>query len=163
MVQNRLRGKGKTPDGISDRAVVAGIALWRQFGPGDELRRQLSGAYMDLESGIKRYGRLVSSLVGIAPLLGLLGTVVGMIETFDSLADMSLFSQSGGIAAGIATALFTTQMGLVVAVPGVMVKALLDRRQQQIAHDLMQIKDILCSLPLPDHAGPQTAPALVEV
>ena len=84
-------------------------------------------------------------MVAIAPLLGLLGTVAGMIETFDSLGDMSLFSQSGGIAGGIATALFTTQMGLVVAVPGVIAKALLDRRQYQIEMDLAQIKDLLTS------------------
>src|SRR3546814_9734490 len=55
-----------------------------------------------------------------------------MIVTFESLGDMTLFSQSGGIAAGISTALFTTQMGLVVAVPGVIAKSVLDRRQHQI-------------------------------
>lgn len=149
ILQNRLRGKGRPPDGIVDRAVVQGVALWERFGPGAELRRQLDGAYFDYVTGIKRYARLASTLVGIAPLLGLLGTVVGMIETFHSLADMSMHTQSGGIAAGIATALFTTQMGLVVAVPGVIVKALLDRRQQQIGHDLQQVKDMLCSLPRP--------------
>ena len=68
-----------------------------------------------------------------------------MIETFDSLGDMTLFSQSGGIAGGIAVALFTTQMGLIVAVPGVILKTILDRREKQIQHDLAQIKDILCS------------------
>jgi biopolymer transport protein ExbB len=83
----------------------------------------------------------ITTVVTIAPLLGLLGTVTGMIETFNSLGDMTLFSQTGGIAGGIATALFTTQMGLVVAVPGVIIKFLLDRRQQQIEHDLAQIKD----------------------
>ncbi|MDZ7829411.1 MAG: MotA/TolQ/ExbB proton channel family protein [Halofilum sp. (in: g-proteobacteria)] len=41
-----------------------------------------------------------------------------MIETFESLGDMSLFSQSGGIAGGISQALFTTQLGLAVAIPG---------------------------------------------
>jgi biopolymer transport protein ExbB len=89
---------------------------------------------------------LITTIVTAAPLLGLLGTVVGMIETFDSLGDMTLFSQTGGIAGGIATALFTTQMGLIVAVPGYIIKSLLDRRERQIKHDLAQLKDILCSL-----------------
>jgi biopolymer transport protein ExbB len=60
---------------------------------------------------------------------------------------MTLFSQTGGIASGIATALFTTQMGLVVAVPGLIAKSILDRRQFQMEMDLAQIKDILCSSP----------------
>jgi biopolymer transport protein ExbB len=61
---------------------------------------------------------------------------------------MSLFSQTGGIAGGIATALFTTQMGLVVAVPGVIIKSVLDRREQKIEHDLTQIKDLLTASPI---------------
>jgi biopolymer transport protein ExbB len=70
----------------------------------------------------------------------LLGTVSGMIETFDSLGDMSLYSQSGGIAGGISQALFSTQMGLCVAVPGVIVGRLLDRRQHQFEDELDRLK-----------------------
>jgi biopolymer transport protein ExbB len=76
-------------------------------------------------------------------LLGLLGTVIGMIETFDSLGDMSLFSQSGGIAGGISQALITTQMGLAVAIPGLIVNGALSRRQKNIEIELAQLKDIL--------------------
>ena len=143
LIQNRLRGKGKAPNGIVDEAVVRGLAIRAQGKP--YLRRRLDEAFGDYDSEIRRYGRLIGTLAAIAALLGLLGTVVGMIETFDSLADMSLFSQTGGIAAGIATALFTTQLGLVVAVPAVIAKSVLDRRQAQIETDLAQIKDILCT------------------
>ncbi len=139
-------GRAKAPDGIVDEAIQRGLALQRADKP--FLRRYLDDAFADYEARLKRYGTTITTLVGIAPLLGLLGTVTGMIETFESLGDMTLFSQSGGIAAGIATALFTTQMGLVVAVPGVIVKSLLDRRQQQIEFDLAQIKDILVSTPI---------------
>jgi biopolymer transport protein ExbB len=83
-------------------------------------------------------------LVAAAPLIGLLGTVIGMIETFDSLADAELFSQSGGIAGGISQALFTTQLGLVVAVPGLIIGRILDRKADKMLLDLDQIKDILC-------------------
>jgi biopolymer transport protein ExbB len=139
-------GRAKAPDGIIDEAIVRGITLQREAKP--FLRRYLDDAYGDYGSELRRYATTITTLVAIAPLLGLLGTVAGMIETFDSLGDMTLFSQSGGIASGIATALFTTQLGLVVAVPGVIVKSLLDRRQHQIETDLAQIKDILVSAPL---------------
>ncbi len=138
-------GRAKAPDGIVDVAVARGLALKQAGKP--NLRRYLDEAFADLEVDMRRYAILISCSVAVAPLLGLLGTVTGMIETFESLGDMTLYSQTGGIAAGIATALFTTQMGLVVAVPGVIVKGVLDRRQAQIELDLAQVKDILCSSP----------------
>jgi biopolymer transport protein ExbB len=144
LINNRLRDKPRVPKGIVDTAVNQGVALWAEQKP--YLRERLDEAYGSYQSEIKRYSMVVSTIVAIAPLLGLLGTVIGMIETFNSLGDMTLFSQTGGIAGGIATALFTTQMGLVVAVPGYIIKSVLDRRQRQIEHDLAQIKDILCSL-----------------
>jgi biopolymer transport protein ExbB len=144
LVNNELRGKPHQVRGIVDGAVATGIGLWRQ--QRTYLRERLDEAYGAYETEIKRYSMLITTIVTVAPLLGLLGTVVGMIETFDSLGDMTLFSQTGGIAGGIATALFTTQMGLIVAVPGYIIKSLLDRRERQIKHDLAQIKDILCSL-----------------
>ncbi len=89
---------------------------------------------------LSRGRALVRSIVTVAPLAGLLGTVAGMIETFDALGDSALFAQTGGIAGGISQALLTTQMGLVVAVPGVVVGRLLDRRQARLEDDLARVK-----------------------
>jgi biopolymer transport protein ExbB len=152
-------GRAKAPDGIVDQAIVRGMAVCAQ--PKMNLRRYLDEAFGDFDGQLKRHATMITAVVSIAPLLGLLGTVIGMIETFRSLGDMSLFSQGGGIAAGIATALFTTQMGLVVAVPGVIVKFFLDRRQQQLELDLAQIKDLLISRfdPEADHRHVPAAPA----
>lgn len=137
------RGKKLPKRGIVPSALRLGLEMRKRFG--EELRERLDLAFYDYESDIKRYSKVVSTLVGVAPLLGLLGTVIGMITTFESLGDMTLFSQSGGIAGGISTALFTTQMGLIVAVPGVIARSILDRRQRQIHIDLAQIKDLLCA------------------
>lgn len=147
LLRRAEEGRANPPNGIVDEAIRRGLALKRAGKP--NLRRQLDEAFFDLEMDLKRHAILVTTLVMIAPLLGLLGTVSGMIVTFDSLAEMALFTQDGGIAAGISTALFTTQMGLVVAVPGMIAKGVLDRRQQQIALDLAQIKDVLTSSPRP--------------
>jgi biopolymer transport protein ExbB len=148
LIKRYADGRVQVPDGIVGQAIARGMAVCAQ--PRAHLRRYLDEAFAEFETEIKRHGTMITSMVGISPLLGLLGTVAGMIETFSSLGDMTLFSQGGGIAAGIATALFTTQMGLVVAVPGVIVKFLLDRRQQQLELDLAQIKDLLISKFDPD-------------
>ncbi len=88
------------------------------------------------EDELNSYKTLIKTVVILAPLLGLLGTVSGMIETFDSLAEMSLFSQSGGIAGGISQALITTQMGLAVAIPGLIMGRLLERKQLNLLVDM---------------------------
>ena len=73
--------------------------------------------------------RLMNIAVGAAPLVGLLGTVTGMLSTFDAM------SNGGGgdktmsmIAKGISEALYTTETGLMVALPGVFLHYYLSRR-----------------------------------
>jgi biopolymer transport protein ExbB len=145
-VRNLIRrydDKGKIPkgDGVLVRALRKGLDLRERRL--DDLRPYLDDAFFEEQKDIRRYGRLIMTIVMAAPLLGLLGTVIGMIETFDSLGDMSLFSQSGGIAGGISQALITTQMGLAVAIPGLIVNGVLARRQKNIEIELAQLKDIL--------------------
>lgn len=82
---------------------------------------------------------LIRSLVATAPLLGLLGTVAGMVETFDAMASAQLFAQSGGIAGGISHALVSTQLGLLVAIPGMLLGRVLDTRERRLVHDLERL------------------------
>lgn len=72
---------------------------------------------------------IVRSTASIAPLLGLLGTVAGMIDMFGTMSSAAVIGKQEGVASGIALALTATELGLVVAVPGLMLGALLDRRQ----------------------------------
>ena len=127
---------------IVAQAIQRGLQL-KQQGVRN-LRRHLDAAFYGYEKELGKFSVLVRVVILIAPLLGLLGTVIGMIETFDSLATMTLYSQSGGIAGGISQALFTTQMGLTAAIPGLLVHSILNRKQQQIEQDLAQVKDLLC-------------------
>jgi biopolymer transport protein ExbB len=131
--------------GIIDDAIVKGMQIVANNRDMKVARKELDDAFFYYASRVKHMERLVRTIVIVAPLIGLLGTVVGMIETFDSLAASALFSQSGGIAGGISQALFTTQLGLVVAVPGLIIGRLLDRHANIIEFELEQIKDILCS------------------
>lgn len=86
----------------------------------DEVVRVVS---RDLERGLT----LIGVLAAIAPLLGLLGTVLGMIGTFDTIA---LFGTGNAraMAGGISQALITTQTGLLIAIPGLYMRNFLCRR-----------------------------------
>ena len=107
-----------------------------------------------LRRKLSRNRVLVKSIVIVAPLAGLLGTVAGMIETFDALGDGALFAASGGVAGGISQALLTTQMGLVVAIPGVIMGRILDRKQFTLEEDLIRWSSFSLAKEVPQHDGP---------
>jgi len=65
---------------------------------------------------------ILAVLVAVAPLLGLLGTVVGMVDTFNAIATHSA-ANSSVLAQGISKALITTQAGLAAAIPGTLAHA----------------------------------------
>jgi len=148
MVYRYMKGILPSNQGVLVRVLKKGMKLRAQGLP--DLRRYLDDAFAEEANEIRKYKVLITTIVLVAPLLGLLGTVSGMIETFDSLGDMSLFSQSGGIAGGISQALITTQMGLAVSIPGLIVNGILDKKQKQLEIEIAQLKDYLCS-PIPGY------------
>lgn len=132
------------PRGVVDEAVRRGHELAQQY-PATALRQLMDGIIADYAVELRRFRSLVKSTVIVAPLLGLLGTVVGMIETFKSLEDMALYTQDGGIAAGVSQALVTTQLGLAIAIPGMVIARFMDRKQQLIETELQQARNYLCA------------------
>ena len=67
---------------------------------------------------LERNLSMLSTIASISPLLGLLGTVVGMITVFSNI-DMNGSANSDLLAAGISEALITTAFGLIIAVPAI--------------------------------------------
>ena len=91
-----------------------------------------------LDETVMRFNRslvdrlaVIGVLAAIAPLLGLLGTVTGMITTFDVLAIFGT-GNAKAMAGGISEALITTQTGLMIAIPGLYMKGFLDRRARNL-------------------------------
>ena len=90
-------------------------------------------ARLDAEAGValaslERGFRLLDTVAQIAPLLGLFGTVLGMIDAFRSLQDAGSSVDPSLLAGGIWVALLTTAVGLAVAIPTSMVLAWLESR-----------------------------------
>jgi biopolymer transport protein ExbB/TolQ len=90
------------------------------------------------------FGTLLMGLVTIAPLLGLLGTVSGMIETFSSMQGATLtHATEQTVAGGISVALVSTQLGLMVGVPGLAAARLLARLEAKRVRELLQAHSVL--------------------
>jgi biopolymer transport protein ExbB len=83
----------------------------------DTTQTLLDDVLEDAGSQLKKNLVYLASLAGTAPFLGLLGTVMGIMNTFSSIHKQGLASGPEVVSAGIAQALITTAMGLLIAIP----------------------------------------------
>jgi biopolymer transport protein ExbB len=95
----------------------------------------LDEAVLNINHRLTNHLATIGVLAAIAPLMGLLGTVTGMIATFDVLAIFGT-GNSKAMAGGISEALITTQTGLLLAVPGMYCKNFLSRRASNLQHQV---------------------------
>jgi biopolymer transport protein ExbB len=101
------------------RGPVASIikaGLLKYGRPKEEIEKTIENAALYELSRLERGLTVLATIANVAPLLGFLGTVTGMIASFDVLAEAGL-SNPGLVAVGIKEALYTTAGGLAVAIP----------------------------------------------
>jgi biopolymer transport protein ExbB len=117
----------------TSNVIKAGLSL-RECS-GEVIENGLSEAMLRELPRLERFITPLKVLAAVAPLLGLLGTVTGMIKTFQVI---TVFGTGDPrlMAGGISEALVTTQLGLMVAIPVLVAAGLLARRAQRIAGDM---------------------------
>ncbi len=144
--KHQKKGDKQEIKGLLDRAIIAALGASREAnGHHKSCRSYIVDALYPYYRSVQTYSILVKTIVVIAPLIGLLGTVMGMIETFDALQTNAMFSQGTSIAGGISKALFTTELGLVVAVPGMILGRVLDKKEDRFTLEFEQVTDIICT------------------
>ncbi len=131
----------RIPDAAQYRGLVS--VLVKEFMRNRSGRRELDRFILDEivqrnQRRLRNYLALIGVLAAVAPLLGLLGTVTGMIATFDVLTFFGT-GNAKAMASGISEALITTQTGLLVAIPGLYMKGFLERRADNMARRLTRI------------------------
>jgi len=117
----KLLGTSRTP---TARVLLAGIDALAE--PPDSREAAMESALLAEAPRLERSLSLLGALAGVAPLLGLLGTVSGMISTFDTISTVGT-GNARLLSGGISEALITTQLGLMVAIPLLLVHAWLRR------------------------------------
>lgn len=142
LTTDRLRAIGmRSPLG---RVLAAGLppyAISRE-----EMKARIEDAGRHAAHELECCLSALGTIAVISPLLGLLGTVVGMIMTFDVITTQGL-GQPADLAGGISTALLTTAAGLMVAVPSVIAhrafRAQVDRLVIDLEREAMRLLDSL--------------------
>jgi len=92
---------------------------------------------------VERRTNFLNTLVAAAPLMGLLGTVIGMLGTFAGIAKGGGAETAGIVAGGISEALITTQTGLFVALPGIFLVLIIRRRKHAVEAALARIESLI--------------------
>jgi biopolymer transport protein ExbB len=97
-------------------SAIVKAGLLRYGRPKDEIERALEDASAHELAVLERGLPILATIAMIAPLLGFLGTVTGMINSFEALASVGL-NNPAAVAKGISEALITTAAGLIIAIP----------------------------------------------
>ncbi len=115
LLKNDLSGAVKVCE--AQRSPVASIlktGLLKYGRSRDEIEKSMENAAIHEVAYLEKYLTVLATVTNIAPLLGFLGTVVGMILSFETLAEQGL-NNPAKVASGISVALITTAYGLIVA------------------------------------------------
>lgn len=85
---------------------------------------------------VQRNLTLMAVVANVATLLGLMGTIYGLMQAFDAIANVPAAQRAAALANGIAFAMSTTLFGLLVAVPVILAQGLLQRKSEKIIEEI---------------------------
>jgi biopolymer transport protein ExbB len=124
---------GRAP---ADRVVALAMRGLLERREESVLRAEIESAGAAELDTLGSYVRLLEVIAMVAPLLGLLGTVLGMIDSFRSLEMAQGAANASVLAGGVWTALLTTAMGLIVAIPAAIAAGLFSAGIDRVGRDI---------------------------
>ena len=134
----------RTDESSMANIILAGI---RHFGKRREIiKESIQEVGRKEASVLERYINVIGTIAVICPLLGLLGTVTGMIKAFDVITVRGV-GNPGDLAGGISEALITTAAGLIVAIPTYVIYRILANKADALIVEMeensIRIADLL--------------------
>ena len=113
-------------------------------------------------SHLRKHLRILNAVATVSPLMGLLGTVIGMIRAFARIADgAGAMGDADQLAAGIVTALLTTALGLTVAIPSLVLYFYLSGRVESLVMRMDELAEQVVeavAMEEDEHAAPAEPP-----
>jgi len=129
-----LAREARLSDSPFSRIVVVGLRhlQWPKSENIEAVQTRARHEIVGLERGLV----VLEVIVGIAPLLGLLGAVSGLVTVFANLGDSATISDPRGIAKGISEALSTTVVGMAIAIPTLIAYSYFSKRVETMAVEM---------------------------
>ena len=102
----------------------------------DDVEKAMEESLMEVIPRLEKRTHYLATLANIATLLGLLGTIIGLIRAFTAVSNANPADKADLLSASISVAMNTTAFGLIVAIPLLLVHALLQTKTNQIVDSL---------------------------
>lgn len=118
------------------RAIVAGGQASLNFGGKDEIQGKMDEVLLEENAKLEKRIPFLAMMGNVATLIGLLGTITGMIASFSAVAQANPAEKAALLAAGISEAMNCTAFGLIVAIPALLAYAVLQNRANNLSEDL---------------------------
>lgn len=132
---------------ISDRDDFVSIAVVKAFtsGRGDwfRMRNLLAESLQEQASGLLRKIEWVNLIGNVSPMVGLFGTVFGMIKLFNAIVTAGGQPQPAQLAGGISVALVTTFWGLFIAIPALTIHGVFRNRIEKLINEAVEKTEVL--------------------
>ncbi|AHI05634.1 putative adventurous gliding motility protein R [Bdellovibrio bacteriovorus W] len=116
--------------------AAAGIQAAIDMGGKEEIQLKMDEVLLEENTRIEKRIGFLAMFANVATLLGLLGTIVGLINSFAGIANANAMEKATILSSGISLAMNTTAYGLIVAVPALVMYAVLQNRATRLTDDL---------------------------
>lgn len=116
-----------------------GLARIRTAGRRDDIERAMEESMMEVTPHLEKRTHYLATFANIATLLGLLGTIIGLIRAFTAVAGANPAEKADLLSASISVAMNTTAFGLMVAIPLLLIHALLQTKTTEIIDSLEMV------------------------
>ncbi len=115
---------------------VIHAALLRHSLPREQIKEIVKEAGQMEVTRLERFLSILNAIAHVAPLIGLLGTMIGLLDSFTNLSSSNGVMAPSDVAKGVYQSLITSALGLVVAIPAYLFYAFLAAKSHSLMHDL---------------------------
>jgi biopolymer transport protein ExbB len=152
------REKTSKSDTIVARLLGVGLARLGAVRKIDDIEKALRANLMEVLPLLEKRTHYLATFANIATLLGLLGTIVGLISAFTAVATANPADKADLLSASISVAMNTTAFGLIVAIPLLLVHTLLQTKTTEII-DSLEMASVKFLNAITERAGNEPQPA----
>jgi biopolymer transport protein ExbB len=125
------------------RIIAAGVARMAQSPRRDDIELAMEEGVMEAMPRLERRTAYLATLANISTLLGLLGTIIGLIAAFTAVASADPTEKAALLSSSIAVAMNTTAFGLIAAIPLLVFHAMLQSKTTEII-DSLEMAGVKC-------------------
>ncbi len=118
------------------RIITCGLERLKQAGKRADIETALEEGFMEIVPRLEKRTHYLATFANVATLLGLLGTIIGLIQAFTAVSQADPAQKADLLSSSISVAMNTTAFGLMVAIPLLLMHALLQTKTNEIVDSL---------------------------